>query len=215
MPFLDFFGLQIGYSEGVYEPSEDTFLLASALDEVLRSTQQAAGLRVLDMGTGTGAVGLFAAMNKKISKVVLADISTVAVNTALGNYRKNKKKIHADVSIVESDLFKNVVSLFDIITFNAPYLRKEERESKEYARLFSGGKEGVELSLRFLKECKKHIDESSIVLLTASSLSNLDMLRRGLAEYGFYVCKEKSVHYFFEDVIVLELHLAPCKAKET
>jgi len=215
MPFLDFFGLQIGYSEGVYEPSEDTFLLASALDEVLRSMQQTAGLRVLDMGTGTGAVGLFAAMSKKVSKVVLADISTVAVNTALDNYRKNKKKIHADVSMVESDLFKSVSGLFDIITFNAPYLRKEERESKEYARLFSGGKEGVELSLRFLKECKAHINESSVVLLTASSLSNLDMLRRGLAEYGFYVCKEKSVHYFFEDVLVLELHLAPCKAKET
>ena len=95
----------------IYEPGEDSFLLAKYVEKFAKGN-------VLDIGTGSGVQAENAL---KFSKDVLAvDIDKKAVS-----YVK-KRGVKAKVS----DLFSNVKGKFDLIIFNPPYLPDEELEDE-------------------------------------------------------------------------------------
>lgn len=73
---------------------------------------------VLDMCTGSGCIGLTLKKEVPSAKVVLSDISKKALKVA----KQNAKMLHADVELVQSDLFEKINSKFDLITANPPYL---------------------------------------------------------------------------------------------
>ena len=101
---------------------------------------------------------------------------------------------------MQSDLFSSVSGVFEILVFNAPYLREEEGEPKEEAEMLSGGKEGVELSLRFLEEAREHLDKKSSLILTASSASNLELLEKGISNLGYALSGKISKSFFMEEI---------------
>ena len=103
-PDLDFDVL-----EGVYAPSDDTFLLLDAVEDV-------SGQRVLEMGTGTGLIAVHCA--KAGAMVTAADVSEKAVANVLHNAEKNS----VSITVFHSDLFTNIEGVFDLILFNPPYL---------------------------------------------------------------------------------------------
>jgi tRNA1(Val) A37 N6-methylase TrmN6 len=90
--------------DGVYDPSEDSFMLAdAALAEVK------AGEKVLEIGTGSGVVSLFL---KDHADVIATDISPLACENA----RRN------GVEVVRADLYYGICGPFDLVIFNPPYL---------------------------------------------------------------------------------------------
>ncbi len=103
-PDLDF---QV--AEGVYAPSDDTFLLLSAID--LKGDE-----RVLELGTGSGIIGLHCA--RAGARVTVTDISKDAVTNARHNTELNGLYI----SIIHTDLFSGLRGRFDVMIFNPPYL---------------------------------------------------------------------------------------------
>ncbi len=191
-----FFGIEIKLDSRVYEPAEDTELAMTALSRLLE--QSAGGLRVLDMGCGTGIIGIFAAKSEKTRQVVLADISEAAVELARENV------LHAGVEkkarVIRSNLFSNVQGVFDIIVFNAPYLPEDPEESPEEAMMLSGGREGVELSIRFLMEALHHLKSHSYTVLVSSSLSNQKLLQETYKKFGYTPEFEIRKHIFFEEI---------------
>ncbi|MGC8628900.1 MAG: HemK2/MTQ2 family protein methyltransferase [Candidatus Micrarchaeia archaeon] len=200
---LELYGLKLNTSEQVYEPAEDTFLGIEALEKAI-TLSKSKNLKMLDMGCGTGIIGLYASSKPEISDVVLADINPVAVALAKENIQANSvEKAHA----VESDLFSNIDGIFDILAFNAPYLREEQERNKDpYESLMvSGGEEGVEVSIKFIDEAEKHVHKGSLVIITASSLSNLDKLDEAIRKHGYVVSEKLARHYFFEDIIAMIL----------
>src|SRR3990170_2096091 len=86
----------------VYAPAEDSFLLADAIDAKPGET-------VLDMGTGTGILGLIAAKNAK--HVIAVDISDGALRCAEGNAVLNDA---LNMVVRKSDLFSHVSDAFDL-----------------------------------------------------------------------------------------------------
>ena len=109
-------GMEFQTCEKVYEPAEDTFLLAENLK--VKKTD-----RVLEIGTGTGII---AVITSKITENVIAvDINEYAVECA----RKNAKINQSDIDIRLGDLFDSVEDeKFDLILFNTPYLPTDEDE---------------------------------------------------------------------------------------
>lgn len=81
---------------------------------------------VLDMCTGSGCIGLTLKKEVPTAKVLLSDVSKKALKVA----KQNTKKLHADVEIIQSDLFEKINGKFDLITANPPYLTKGEYISK-------------------------------------------------------------------------------------
>jgi release factor glutamine methyltransferase len=91
---------------------------------------------VLDVGCGSGVLGLFAA--QRGAQVLALDINPLAVACALQNARENSLEAHYEA--VESDLFEAVAVDFkaDVVLINPPYYPKDAQNYAENA-FFAGG----------------------------------------------------------------------------
>jgi release factor glutamine methyltransferase len=176
----------IGNPPGVYSPAEDTFLMVDAL-----STLSLRGKEVLDLGTGSGVLGLFCA--KRGANVTVVDIEDSALETAIGAACKLKLTIKA----AKSDIFSNVAGRFDVVLFNPPYLPSSEVRD----RTVDGGVEGKKLIDRFLMELPAHLDPSGFALLLVSTLNEPRGIIDGHPEFLFTVSAKRSL--FFEELQVL------------
>jgi len=165
----------------IYEPEEDSFLLAKYVKQYARG-------KVLDMGCGS-CVQAEAALSKT-KNITAVDINPEAVALA-------KKK---GFTAIKSDLFENVKGKYNLIIFNPPYLPEDSEEDSESKLVTTGGKKGNEVLERFLKDAKEHLALNGNVLVIASSLTpNVDGL---FAEYGYEFRLLEIKNLFFEKLFV-------------
>ncbi|MBM3309145.1 MAG: methyltransferase [Candidatus Altiarchaeales archaeon] len=174
----------------VYQPAEDSHLLADNLD-----VQK--GESVLDVGVGSGIIALTAA--EKALKVVGVDVNPNAVKLACKNARINK--IH-NVEFRQSNLFENVNGKFDLITFNPPYLPVCEKGVLRDS--WSGGVNGLEVVWRFLKDVKKHLKPGGRILLVVSSLNGLNNIEGMLAKKGLSFAVKAECKIPFETLYLVQ-----------
>lgn len=124
--------------------------------------------RVLDMGCGSGVLGLTLAAAKPGWDVTLADVSADALSLA----RENAAKLEvSNAAFVESDLFSAVTGEFDGIVANLPYVPEGERATmtREVLHdpalaLFSGA-DGLDLIRRFVPEAFQKLRPGGWVVL--------------------------------------------------
>ena len=168
----------------VYEPREDSHLLAEVLEK-----ENLKGKNILDMGCGSGLLGIIA--SKAGAHVSAADIDAGAVECA----RKNAKACGAEIKLLVSDLFENLgKEKFDLIIFNAPYLPEKISSA---SRAWAAG-EGNELISRFIREAKNFLSEKGKILLCISSLTGLENIMKKLSENGFgkgHVVPEEAIYF--------------------
>lgn len=112
----EFMGLTFLVSEDVLIPRQDTEIL---VEEVLKISS---GKDVLDVCTGSGCIILSLSKLGNIAKGMGVDISKKALMIA----NKNKENLKAEVTFLESDLFKEVEGQYDIIVSNPPYIKTED-----------------------------------------------------------------------------------------
>lgn len=182
--------------ENVYEPAEDTFLLAENL-RVNRNDF------VLDMGTGCGILGILAA--KKARSVIAVDINPYAVYCAKMNAKFNG--VERKMNIIRGDLFQPIKKSekFDVILFNAPYLPSEGAEQKTWIeKAWAGGPDGRELIDRFLLEASKHLGINGRILLVQSTLSDVDKTMQTLGKAGLQAKVIAKKKVAFEMIVVIE-----------
>ena len=179
--------------EKVYEPAEDTFLLADNL--MVKQSD-----KVLEIGTGTGIISIIA--SKKTENVTAIDINKYAVECA----QKNAKINQTPIDVRLGDLFGPVEGeKFDLILFNTPYLPTDEDEmvNDELEAAWDGGKDGRSVIDRFIKDLSTHLNPRGHVQLVQSSLSNVEETIGKLMEMNFEVTVTASERFFFEEVVVL------------
>jgi release factor glutamine methyltransferase len=149
-------------------------------------------LRLLDMGCGSGVLGLTLAAANPGWQVTLADISP----DALALTRENAAKLGVtNVTIVQSDLFSGLEATFDGMVANLPYVSESDRAtmSREVLHdpalaLFAGA-DGLDVIRRFIPAAFRHLapggwvameighDQASQVagFLEASGFSEIDV----------------------------------------
>jgi release factor glutamine methyltransferase len=124
--------------------------------------------QVLDMGCGSGVLGLTLAAARPDWEVTLADVSRDAL--ALAQENDEALKLH-NASFVESDLFSEIGSGFDGIVANLPYVPESERATmtREVLHdpalaLFSGA-DGLDLIRRFIPAAFQHLKPGGWLVL--------------------------------------------------
>jgi release factor glutamine methyltransferase len=191
--------------ENVYEPAEDSFLFADNLN-VTR------GAHVLDMGTGSGILGILAA--KRAGEVVAIDVNPYAIRCAKQNSVRNS--VCDKVFFLQGDLFSslNETARFDLILFNAPYLPSEQGEEESWlGRAWSGGETGRKIIDRFISNLAKRLNRDGEVLLMQSNLANIEETLQRFNACGMRAETVATLDLpFFETLFLLKAKLEPSLA---
>lgn len=179
-------------TEGVYEPREDSLLLAKAVAKMARGD-------VLDVGTGSGLQALVA--SRKAERVTGVDLNEKAVKTAEMNAKRNCVE---NVFFMVSDLFQEVSGRFDLVIFNAPYL-PEKQGLWEGSEQWAGGETGRDLIEEFSEGLCDHLKPGGMALVVVSSVTGLEEVKEIFQKEGFSVrvLKEKKIPW--EMLYVLEI----------
>ena len=111
----EFYGCKIKVNLDVLIPRPETELL---VEKVLRENVRS----ILEIGTGSGAIAITLAKQMKKVKIEATDISEKALNTA----RQNVELNNVSIEFIQSDIFENIKSKYDIIVSNPPYISKKE-----------------------------------------------------------------------------------------
>lgn len=182
--------------ENVYEPSDDSYLLISALEKIVLKK----GSNVLEVGCGTGIISI--SLSSKVASVVACDINSYAVELALKNVKMNKID---NVQVIESDLFSNVSGKFDLIVFNTPYLPQDSEEavSGEINHAWDGGADGRKVIDRFLSCVSDFLSENGCIVFLESSLSSYEKSVKYLKSKGFQVDVIGRQKLHFEELVVI------------
>ena len=126
----EFWSLPFEVNKHVLVPRPETEIL---VEEVLKvcSVLKTGNLRILEIGTGSGAISVSLAHELKNAQIIATDISQEAIKVASRNAQINN--VANQISFLWGNLFEPVSGKFDIIVSNPPYISKEE-----YDRLPSG-----------------------------------------------------------------------------
>lgn len=188
--YVDFYGLKINVNEFTLIPRYETeYLIELTLKELKQ--MNLANPKILDLCTGSGAIGLTLKSLLPSSEVTLSDISKDALMVA----NKNKNELNLDVNIIESDLFKNIPGKFDVIISNPPYVMTNETLPKDvlyepHLALYSGLK-GIDHIEEIFKNIKSHLNNKYLIALEINEKSEPDITN--LIKTYF----EKNINYKF------------------
>jgi release factor glutamine methyltransferase len=162
---------------GVYAPQDDTALLAGALsDEPLASDA-----RVLDVGTGSGALALVAA--RRGARVTAVDVSRRAVYAA----RLNAWRAGLRIRALRGNLFTAVAGeAFDLVLANPPYVPTPDghREPRGRARAWDAGHDGRLVLDRICRQAPELLRPRGVLLLVHSVLSGPEQTLEQLRAAG-------------------------------
>ncbi len=140
---------------GVLIPRPETELLVEKVLEFAGKNQLNEPLSIVDLGTGSGCIGLTLALELPQSKVKLVDISKQALEVARINLQKFE--MQNQVQVEESDAI-SVQGEFDIIVANPPYIDEKDLRVEKHVRQFepSTALFAEQQGLQFLKDWSSH-----------------------------------------------------------
>ena len=149
------------------------------------------GARVLDMGTGSGILAIFASDQAK--KVVATDLSPYAIKNARINTKINK--LSSQVELRRGNLFEPIKETFDVILFNPPYYPLKPKTYMEAA--WCCGPNYIFLR-KFLKKAKEYLSSRGFVQISLSSYMNMKFFHKFFKKLGFHSFMIARKFLFFE-----------------
>ena len=160
----EFFGIQLKVDERVLIPRPET---EEIVDLILTENPEK-NLKVLDIGTGSGAIALALAKNRPDWSVTAADISEDALELAT----ENAKRQNLDLTFIRTDCFSEISSKYDIIVSNPPYIsRSDEVEvglnvlhSEPHLALFAD-EDGLAIYRRIAESSKDYLNDGGKIYL--------------------------------------------------
>ncbi|EJP20723.1 protein-(glutamine-N5) methyltransferase, release factor-specific [Streptococcus oralis SK304] len=161
---VDFFGMQLKVDERVLIPRPET----EELVELILTENPEENLKILDIGTGSGAIALGLAKNRPGWSVTAADISKEALELASENARNQ----NLNIFFKKSDCFAEISEKYDIIVSNPPYISREDESdvglnvlhSEPHLALFAD-EDGLAIYRRIAEDAKDYLTDGGKIYL--------------------------------------------------
>ena len=161
---VNFYGLKFIVNKNVLIPRFETEELVEQVVEYTKDLNKDK-IKILDLGCGSGAIGLTLKSILKDSEVTLTDISKEALEVA----KLNANNLNFDVTFIESDWFSNVkLEKYDIIVSNPPYIRTDEEieeivKNNEPSLALYGGVDGLDCYRKILANIKPYLNNKFLI----------------------------------------------------
>lgn len=161
---VNFYGLKFIVNKNVLIPRFETEELVEHVVEYAKDLNKDK-IKILDLGCGSGAIGLTLKSILKDSEVTLVDISKEALEVA----KLNANNLNLDVIFIESDWFSNIkLEKYDIIVSNPPYIRTDEEieeivKNNEPSLALYGGVDGLDCYRKILANIKLYLNDKFLI----------------------------------------------------
>ena len=176
----EFWSLDFIVTPAVLTPRPETELL---VDTALKCVGSNPNPRILDLGTGSGAIAVALAKEVYGAEVVATDISSDALEIARANARRHGAEDR--ISFRAGDLFGPVAgSKFDLIVANPPYIRREDivtlpRDVRDFEPrvALDGGADGLDFYRRIAREAPRYLSDGGFVAVEIGAGMGADVAR--------------------------------------
>lgn len=160
----DFWSLTLMVSRATLVPRPETELL---IEQALNLIPRRADLRILDLGTGSGAIALALARERPLCDIVATDISQDALAVARENARQHDI---ANIEFVQGDWMQPVAGReFDLIVSNPPYVAAGDpalaKLTFEPSQALVAGDDGLDAIRRIAAETMDQLTAGGTLLL--------------------------------------------------
>ena len=176
--YKDFYNERYVVNESVLVPRDDTEILVEKACNLINKYDLK---NLLDMCTGSGAIGISIANNSSINSADMVDISQDALKIAKQNIRLNNASDKCRV--INSNLFENIdkEEKYDILVSNPPYIKTsvistlEKDVQNEPLIALDGGENGLDIYKSILTDCEDFLKENAFILFEIGFDQNEDL----------------------------------------
>lgn len=198
----EFYGRQFSVTTATLIPRPESEALIELLKQVIprnSSLLKENPLRLIDVGTGSGALGVTAKLLFPELNVTLSDVSRHALKIA----EKNAENLHADVSVLQSNLLADYPFTANIIIANLPYVdpeweRSPETEHEPASALFATN-HGKALIYELLVQTKDKLVDGGSLILEADPEQHPDIIAEA-KKYGLLLSGQDGYGLLLEKV---------------
>lgn len=161
--YVNFYGNKFVVDERVLIPRFETEELVENTIKYIKKLLTEP-VDIIDLGCGSGVIGI--TLEKKVSTktVDLIDISKDALEVA----KINCEKLNSKCNLIQSDMFENVEKKYDVIISNPPYIKENEiiedivKENEPHLALYAG-KDGLDCYKKILETVNKYKKEKCLI----------------------------------------------------
>ncbi len=163
--YQEFYGYKFAVNSDVLIPRFETEEL---LGNILILSEELFGnkkIKVVDIGTGSGCLGITIDLEEENTEVFATDISLKALKVA----KENNEALGASVTFLQGDLFEPLQGMkFDMLVSNPPYIPNKEfveglvKDNEPEVALF-GGIDGLDFYRAIIKDCETILNDSYII----------------------------------------------------
>lgn len=161
---VNFYGYEFTINESVLIPRFETEELVEKTIEFIKNRFPNQRLKVIDLGCGSGVIGI--TLKKKIPAldITCLDISKEALEVT----RENAQRLEVDINIIEGDMLTNINDKYDCLISNPPYIRKDEqieaivKDNEPHIALYAGD-DGLDYYRKILEKAKSNLNNKYLI----------------------------------------------------
>ena len=175
---VNFYGNKFYINENVLIPRFETEELVEQTTEYIKKffTEP---VDIIDLGCGSGVIGLTLEQKVSTNSVDLIDISEKALEVT----KINKENLNSKANLIQSDMFENVIKKYDVIISNPPYIKTTEEiedivlNNEPHLALFAGV-DGLDCYKKIINNLSNHMKDKCLVafeigMTQAGDITNL------------------------------------------
>ena len=175
---VNFYGNQFQINENVLIPRFETEELVENTLNYIKEIFSNKNLKVIDLGTGSGCIGITLKKKEPLLNVTLLDISKEALEIA----EQNANRLQTQVTLIQNDMLEDLTEKYDVIISNPPYIKEKEeieeivKNNAPHLALYAGI-DGLDCYRKILKEAPSHVNDKFLIAFEIGESQKEDIIR--------------------------------------
>ena len=201
----EFYSLDFQITSAVLIPRQETETL---VDEVIKIAKENP-LKIVDVGTGSGAIAIALAVNLPLAKIIATDISVDALHVAESNTKMND--VFSRINFKQGNLLDVLDEKVDVIVSNPPYIPSNQIEhlqpevKKEPHIALDGGSDGLEYIRKLIGNCSEKLNNNGHIFIEIDPSQSEEVLK--IADTHFPDARTAIIKDLSQNNRVLSIHL--------